>query len=203
VFAFMGVILAGWGLVAGVATSGIAGAIYAMLGITCGGLAWGLKIQYEGEARERLSEIEQASAAAATELAGVGDEIRRAISGIPSADEPATLICQAQDRVGELVELAAHQRRLRGMRRDLVAARKKLEIARREVGTARAHWTDLVAKLGLPETLSVDEALAAWQLLVEAAGRLDACRMARAELQSASGLWDDCRQRSRARPFAS
>src|SRR5262245_34882112 len=59
VFAFMGVILAGWGLVAGVATSGIAGGIYAMLGITCGGLAWGLKIQFEGEARLRLSEIEE------------------------------------------------------------------------------------------------------------------------------------------------
>ncbi len=71
VFAFMGVILAGWGLVAGVATSGIAGAIYAMLGITCGGLAWGLKIQYEGDAGNRLAGVAAAVAAAHQEIRSV------------------------------------------------------------------------------------------------------------------------------------
>ncbi|MGE5194624.1 MAG: AAA family ATPase, partial [Deltaproteobacteria bacterium] len=75
VFAFMGVILAGWGMVAGVATSGIAGAIYVMLGITCGGLAWGLKTQYEGEAQGRLAEINEASAAATAELAAIRESI--------------------------------------------------------------------------------------------------------------------------------
>src|SRR4029079_8579816 len=75
VFAFMGVVLAGWGLVAGVATSGIAGGIYAMLGITCGGLAWGLKIQYEGDAGSRLAGIEDALTTTRLEIRSVQSAI--------------------------------------------------------------------------------------------------------------------------------
>ena len=81
VFAFMGVILAGWGLVAGVATSGIAGAIYAMLGITCGGLAWGLKIQYEGDAGNRLAGIEAAVSTARLEIHSVQSSIGELTEG--------------------------------------------------------------------------------------------------------------------------
>jgi uncharacterized protein YhaN len=245
IFAFMGVVLAGWGLIAGVATSGIAGAVYAMLGITCGGLAWGLKIQYEGEARGRLAEIDEDSAAAAAELVEVRnslgetggepaglDQSRRA--GTPvnvpetspadgcastgpgassaraplpsgrghSASEstlslcgPASLLCQAQDQVASFVELAASQRRLRGMRRKLAGLRKKREIARREIATARSHWTELLAELGFPETLSVDEALAAWQLMVGAAERLAAWKQADHERQTISAIWEGYRQR--------
>lgn len=195
VFAFMGVILAGWGLVAAVATSGIAGAIYAMLGITCGGLAWGLKIQYEGDARQRLGEIETASAAAASELKILRDSIRRVAGDDPAAGDLSALVCQAQDKIGELVELAAHQRKLQGMRRNLAACRKKLETAHREVGTARQNWNELLAKFGFPESVRVDEALAAWQLLAVAAERLSAWNLSRRELQTVSEIWDSYRQR--------
>jgi uncharacterized protein YhaN len=222
VFGFMGVILAGWGVVAGVATSGIAGAIYAMLGITCGGLAWGLKTQYEGEAQARLAGIEQASAAVVAELAAVRESIRQAggawaeleqtetreksgetadaesrtaTAPPPPAPGPAELICHAQDQITALVELAASQRRLRGVRRKLAGARRKLQTARREAATARANWTDLLAGLGFPESLSVDEALAVWQLLIVAAERLAAWKQAAHELQTVAGIWEGYRQR--------
>jgi uncharacterized protein YhaN len=189
IFAFMGVILAGWGLVAGVAVSGIAGAIYAMLGVTCGGLAWGLKIQYEGDALARLRQIESAATAAADELHVLRDSIRK-VEGEEQAGNPSAVVCQAQDRIGELVELAAHQRKLGGMRRKLAACRKKLATAHREVGTARQNWNDLLARLGFSELLSVDEALAAWQLLSVAAERLAELKAARREWQTVSAIWE-------------
>jgi len=195
IFAFMGVILAGWGLVAGIAVSGIAGAIYAMLGITCGGLAWGLKIQYEGDAEMRLGEIETASIAAARELQTLRDSIRRVDGNEPPAGDASTLVCQAQDRIGELVELSAHQRKLRGMRQHLAACRKKLATAEREAGTARQNWNELIAKLGFPEALAVDEALAAWQRLAVAAERLSALKLAQREAHAVNSIWESYRQR--------
>ncbi|MGE5191965.1 MAG: ATP-binding protein [Deltaproteobacteria bacterium] len=81
------------------------------------------------------------------------------------------------------------------MRQNLAKARQKLETARREVATARSNWTELLAGLGFPETLSVDEALAAWQLLVGAAERLSAWKQSCRELETLSGLWDEFRQR--------
>jgi uncharacterized protein YhaN len=194
-FAFMGVILAGWGLVAGIATSGIAGAIYTMLGITCGGLAWGLKIQYEGDARARLAEIDDDAADAAVEERGIRDSIgERAGSDAATGDHSAEA-CRIQTRIGELVELAANQRRLREMRNKLASLRKKLATAHREVATARHHWRELLTKPGFPETLAVDEALAAWEKLAVAAERLAAWNEARRNVQSASAICDSYRLR--------
>jgi uncharacterized protein YhaN len=195
VFAFMGVLLAGWGLVAGMAVSGIAGAIYVMLGITCGGLAWGLRIQYEGDAAARLREIESASLTATNELQTVRATIRQTAGDDHASGDPSAIICQAQDRIGELLQLAAHQRRLRGMRRKLVVCRKKLATARREVATARQNWLDLLARLGLPDSPSIDEALARWQLLTVAGERLAACQAAQREGQTVSSIWTSYRRR--------
>src|SRR5262249_22436106 len=113
----------------------------------------------------------------------------------PPARAPAELICQAQDQIAALAEMAAGQRRLRAMRRKNSACRKKLETAQREIGTARHNWNEVLSRLGLPETLSIDEALAAWQLLVDAAERLTAWKQAGHELQTLSGIWEDYRQR--------
>jgi uncharacterized protein YhaN len=195
VFSFMGVILAGWGLVAGLATSGIAGAVYAMLGITCGGLAWGLKIQYEGDARQRLAEIESAAAAAAVEEREIRDSIGAlAVSGAATGDL-ADLVSRAQIRIGELVDLAASQRRLRRMRIRLASLRKKLATAHREVATARRNWRELIANLGIPETVPVDEALAAWEKLAEGSELLAAWNEARREAQSACAICESYRLR--------
>jgi len=94
----MGVILAGWGMVAGLATSGIAGAIYTMLGITCGGLAWGLKIQYEGDARVRLAEIDAAAADAAVENREILESIGEVAGSDAATGDPAADVCRIPDQ---------------------------------------------------------------------------------------------------------
>ena len=237
VFAFMGVILAGWGLVAGVATSGIAGTIYAMLGITCGGLAWGLKIQYEGDAGNRLATVAAAVSTARLEISSVhsaisllknGDRLRAAdktleetgccevpvplfqraaigeltgelTGGAALGDradgDMAEQVSEAQNHIAELIQMTASQGRLRTLRRKRAGLRKKLHTAHLEVGTARQNWNDLLSKIGFPQTLSVDEALASWQLLSEAADRLKTWREAARELQLVDGIWESYRQR--------
>ena len=194
VFAFMGVILAGWGLVAGVATSGIAGAIYAMLGITCGGLAWGLKIQYEGDAGGRLAGVAAAISAARLEIRSVQSSISE-LSGGEAPGGMADEMIEAQHQIAELVQLGAHQVRLQALRRKRAGWRKKLDTAQLEVGTARQNWNDLLSKTGFPQSLSIDQALAAWQLLSAAAERLKGWKEATRELQLIDGIWENYRQR--------
>jgi uncharacterized protein YhaN len=194
VFAFMGVILAGWGLVAGVVTSGIAGAIYAMLGITCGGLAWGLKIQYEGEARKRLGDVDAIAAALTHEITALQTMILRANGG-KTIGETSDLIVEAQQHIADLVELGSRQQRLRAFRRRLAGLKKRLHTSNLEVGTARQSWNDLLQKIGIPNTLSIDEALAAWQLLVVAAERLEEWKHSGRELSLVDGIRKEYRQR--------
>jgi uncharacterized protein YhaN len=113
----------------------------------------------------------------------------------PPIHAPAELICQAQNQIAALVEMAASQRRLRALKHKYVACRKKLETAEREIATARHNWTEVLSSIGLPQTFSIDEALAAWQLLVDAAERLTAWKQADRELQTVNGIWEDYRER--------
>ncbi|MBS0262158.1 MAG: AAA family ATPase, partial [Planctomycetes bacterium] len=194
VFSFMGVILAGWGLVAGVATSGIAGAIYAMLGITTGGLAWGLKTQYESEARKRLVEVDQALAGVAADLSALRSTIDSAHVG-KSLEETAQLVEDAQEELAELTALGARQQRLQGLRRKLARARRKRQTAILEVGTARHSWNELLQKIGITSSISIDDALQRWQELVAATETLRAADQARRELSLVESILDGYRQR--------
>jgi uncharacterized protein YhaN len=193
-FAFMGVILAGWGLVAGVTTSGVAGAIYAMLGITCGGLAWGLKIQYEGDAGNRLATIDAAAAVVRREIDQVRLDLKRLARDEPQFDA-ADLLVAAQERLNRAIELEADQRRLVAMHRRLALLRKKLPTAHLEVGTARESWQNLLERIGFPQSDAISEAATAWQLLTEAAEQLRLWKHAQSDLQLVDGLWESWRRR--------
>jgi uncharacterized protein YhaN len=192
VFCFMGIVLAGSGLITGVATSGIAGMIYAMLGITCGGLAWGLKAQYEGDARQRMEENDLELASTLGELRDVQASISQLSGGATpggTAIDGGELVRQAAERVAELVELARHQRGLQTLARHLRSTRQKREIARREVDTAQETWQLLLQGLGLPENVPAGEALDSWQRLLEAGESLRLRNQACAEHDILNGVY--------------
>ena len=196
VFCFMGIILAGSGLITGVATSGIAGMIYALLGITCGGLAWGLKAQFEGDARRRMEENDLELASTLGELRDVQASIAGLSGGATPGGSPidgGELVRQAAERVAELVELARHQRGLQTLHRRLRSTRQKRQIARREVTTARATWGDLLNQIGLPESLQAGEALDSWQRLLEAVEGLRHRNQVCAERDVIDGLFQSFR----------
>ncbi|MBI5757066.1 MAG: AAA family ATPase [Planctomycetales bacterium] len=85
VFGLVGGVLGVWGLYTGHNTSTVAGAIYALLGMTCGGLAWGLRTQFEGDVLERLAELNDDSARNLAELRATREAIRH-LGGEPRAD---------------------------------------------------------------------------------------------------------------------
>ena len=85
VFSLAGGVLTVWGLYIGQHTSTLAGAIYALLGITCGGVAWGLRTQFEGAALERLSSLNDESAANLADLRATREAIRR-LGGQPCVE---------------------------------------------------------------------------------------------------------------------
>ncbi|MGQ0634239.1 MAG: AAA family ATPase [Planctomycetaceae bacterium] len=212
VFFFMGIVLAGWGAITGVATSGIVGAIYMLLGITCGGLAWGLRAQHAGDARQRLAEADQQLAAALLELREVRGAIHRLVEGDRSGIAPvagsasisarptdipdsAEYLRLAAERVAELADLARHERSLRALRGRLRMAQQKLEIARREARTAKEAWCGRLQEHGLAAELSPRLALDIWQRLVESDDCRRRCARRRDEVRSLEAVWDGFRRR--------
>lgn len=217
-FCFMGIVLAGWGLFAGAVTSGIAGAIYALLGITCVGLAWGLKAQFEGDAQRRMDELQTQLADAIAELrevrqsiqrltqTGVGEVVAAVTAGAgsaagpkadakrPEASQGSEYIRLAAERVAELVDVARNERTLQSLRRRRVACRKTFRIADREATTALDAWHELLEQLGFPAEIGPPEALQAWQRLFEAHEVLSRCRQRREEDRSLESIWSEYRE---------
>jgi uncharacterized protein YhaN len=189
VFAFMGVILAGWGFIAGVSTSGITGTIYAMLGITSGGLAWGFKTQYERDARQRLLDVDREAAALAEQLAAMQTEIQEADGG-QTIEQTAEEIVETQQDIADLAELETQQQKLKGLRRRLSQMKKKLHQANLEVGTVRHNWQELLQKIGLPHDMPIADAPEHWQLLVDAAAKAEDWKHAGRELSLVDGIRD-------------
>lgn len=213
VFCFVGIFLAGWGVITGMTHSGIAGAIYALLGITCGGLAWGLKTQYEGDSRTRLAELESQFAENLEELQAVREEIGKfgvpgpkaaettdtSDAGGPLKDETGAareiaLIKWTTQEIAELEELARLEQQVGELRQERTGIKQKLETARREVATARQSWRELLAKLSLPESIPVSRAMETWNTLQDAAEKLRGWKQAKTADEMLAGIAGGYRQ---------
>src|SRR5262249_3528500 len=142
----------------------------------------------------RLAGIAAAAADTRHEIRTVQKSISELTAGT-ALGETADALVEAQNRVATLVQLGALEGRLGALRRRRAGLRKKLHTAHLEVGTAHQNWMDLLSKLCLPQTLSIDEALSAWQHLSESSDRLKAWQEADRELQLVDGVWESYRQR--------
>lgn len=174
----------------------IAGFVYMLMGVSCGGVTWSMKEHFEptqlnmGAIQKRKSEIEY-------ELEDVRREISRitnqnhARGGIPSLHIGSLDAAEAKgsgkiaaEKKGDLTELDVASQ-IRGrladfdrMERDALdidAQRDRLSKLRagmkerqRRVGTARRDWCDLLKRLGLKETLKIAEAFDLWAKVAEA-----------------------------------
>ena len=76
-FCIAGAVLGCWGLVTGVRSSEIAGLTYILLGLTTAGVAWGIKSQFEGDMRQRVTEVEADSAQNLRELEATREQIHQ------------------------------------------------------------------------------------------------------------------------------
>ncbi len=307
VFCGMGLILAFSGLITGLIISEIAGTIYGLLGLTCIGVAWGLKTQFEGDARQRFDQVCADATANLNELKTVHDAIGRLtpqIDHLPSASESsssAVVVCEAMpndasespsmvdlqpepdwadapfashagsrgivmrqtmllaalrgvrfvvhtgrvlarevwrlvgqliprrpamfgsimaaeaselfdrvsaspvcelallrnqaQRIADLEQLDCEQRRLRRLRRRFAAVGNRLQIAHREVGTARATWRETLSQAGLADGLSIAAAFPAWNKLQELAEQRRVVRAAKDQYEHLHSLFAAYQQR--------
>ena len=180
VFAVTGTVLAILGLVTGLTTNGIAGTIYALLGVTCGGLAGALKVHFEREVRDSIDRLQDDLRENEIRLRETRTAIEHVTAletitadGSPPVNDAfrlseAELIKRTTHRLAELEQLAERQQRIHTLRRRLSEMRSRFQSVQHDVATARQSWCELLTQLGFSETVRIDDAFETWQKVVEA-----------------------------------
>jgi uncharacterized protein YhaN len=185
---FLGIIVAGWGFIAGVQTSAIAGLIYLFLGLTFGGIAWGLKSQYEFDRSRVQSGLVHRRQQVEKELQGVRLQLRtlpdpvlpKASAGLrrtqldqrPSgpgfsgfgAAEPADM-GHVASQLTQLSELALLERKVERLSASEQRLRQKLRTHRAKWRSTRQSWSELLRGLGFSVNWNVAEVFRSWQSL--------------------------------------
>lgn len=172
-FGIGGAVFCVLGVVSGISTSALVGAIYAFLGITCGGLAWALKLHFEEELRASLERLRDEEHVTEVELREVDQRIEKLLGqGHEPLDANATFEEQQErdaelvaETVRELIDLERLAERIEStvkLRKRQTALRNRFHSMQRELGTARQNWTGTLRDMGLTETLKVDEAFEEW-----------------------------------------
>ncbi len=180
IFAVTGAVLAVLGLVSGLTTNGIAGTIYSLLGITCGGLTWALKTHFEREVQDSIELLQDELRENEIRLREIRTSIEHvtaletitADGSVPVNDafrlSEAELIKHVTQRLIELEQLTQQQQQIHNLRRRLSNLRSRFQSIQRKIATTRQNWCELLTQSGFTETIHVDEAFEVWQNVVEA-----------------------------------
>lgn len=185
---FLGIIVAGWGFIAGVQTSAIAGLIYLFLGLTFGGIAWGLKSQYEFDRSQSQSGLVHRRQQFEKELQGLRVQLRTLPDPVPPMEaagpcpnptnprlsgpspvvsgtsEPADLGQMAR-QLTRLSELASLERKYERLSASEQRLRQKWRTHLAQWRSTRQAWSDLLRGLGFAENWNVAEVFGSWRSL--------------------------------------
>ena len=177
-FLVVGVILIGVGIFNVFAISGVAGAIFVLLGLTWIGIRTGLKGHYErtdapaaDELRRELTECRQEFKRLKSESADLRSRCNRLI---PDDDKQSfndrlhRAISQCLEHRTELDELANMQARLERRRLRLGELKTIRKSAAEDKETARQNWKKLLGQIGLETNLTTKSAFERWQQIVSA-----------------------------------
>ena len=167
-FAVGGAVFAILGLISGVTTSLLVGAIYLLLGLTCGSLAVKLRAHFENAFHETGEAIRDQKRAEEVELRRIRDELARlGQEPVSTKDRPAIdpleMVHAEVDRLRIASKVESSQRTIASRRKKLTQLRLRLRTAQQELDAVRQNWCKTLQSLGLEETLDVDAALGAWQ----------------------------------------
>lgn len=166
----------------GTNTAWIAGAIYMLLGICCGGVTATMKEHFHqflrwdpSHLRRRLEEISSEREQTERRIQRlVGVDINQQARGLArvSLEEAERLtgqdvITRLQRQLADLDQLEQLEQRVVADRHRLSRYRERLQHQQRAVATSRREWTELLRRLNLTETLKVTDALSTWQQVAE------------------------------------
>jgi len=168
-FFFLAVLLAGWGLIAGVSVSAVAGLIYLFMGIAFGGLAWGLKTHFEthsGPDPVVLEQRHQQQSLLETELQSVRRDLQSADPrGATAVDDPLEKTRLAAAELARLAELAHVERHTGHLRQRFRRLTRHLRTARQQHRAALTQWHEQLTQLGLEPSDDPDAVLQSWSRL--------------------------------------
>ncbi|QDT65897.1 AAA family ATPase [Calycomorphotria hydatis] len=163
----------------GFSTNFFVGGIYLLLGLTCGALALKMKSHYELAIENALEDQQrtlQQEEATQRELKADIDQLLRSgnsqlLSITPdNRDDLLVLISEEHERAAELSRLPEVQQRVQLARVKLSELRQKLRGLQQQTDTERRRWCEALTRLGMRETLDIDEAYGHWHQVLDAAG---------------------------------
>jgi uncharacterized protein YhaN len=180
-FAIGGAAAAVLGFYQGFQQNGLAGLMWAFLGLTCGGLAWAVKSHYEVAVQETAEPLHARRQRVDADLQQIEQQIdklhrrspwlktafaarRAGDTSTPWDDE----LKSTKERFAELERLAGIQQRVLARRQKLSGLRQRFQQAHRDVTATRQQWCQLLKDLGLPESLRTQDGMVAWQRVLEA-----------------------------------
>ena len=187
------------GLWRGVTDAALAGGVFLLIGLSCGGFAWRMRDHMETVLSDAAVEAERRGAGAESDLIEARERIRAlaATAGLdpkrlrsrsgpgggewdPAAASAALRAAERdRERLRELAKSAdAHAKR----RRDLSALRDRIRRSQGDLAAGRQMWFEALKAVGLPEGSKTKDALAAWR-----EERSDAVRLAAANLVENAG----------------
>jgi uncharacterized protein YhaN len=210
-FGVVGVIFAIVGFYTGLTANGIVGLMYALLGTACGGTAYALKTHVESAAGDNVKKLSDELRDVEIRLRELREEITRVIDNTVSdaeqiAGEPLSastdfadlptdeLIVQQTRQLTDLERMAVTEEHITKRRQRLSEWRGSLQQVQRDVISARQSWREVLAELGLNETLRVGEAFDEWRQILEAREVQRAWKTAEDELCSCRRPLDEIRR---------
>lgn len=201
-----GTVIALTGFLTGLIANGMAGVVFALAGLTGFGVSWGMKSHHRRQLGEQLSDVRYALDQVTSTLC----ETRLKIDALltenilhplfqTSSDQLANDSSESQadskeaELIGQTVALLVELERWREIdlrigkrRRRLSQMRFKLQILQRNVSEARQEWCQVLTRIGLPESIQIQETFESWEQILsadalhrqcnDAIEKLDACR---------------------------
>lgn len=168
-FAVFGCMLALLGFYRGITVSGLTGAVYTLLGLTCGGLGFALKWHFSNQQEEQLRELSRTNEELTKELALIDQD--QSADGIQKNSSTSTDVIALTEKLKSLSLWADRDRKLQSVRRRASHLRMRLQEILRDVSRHREEWLNTLRQCGLQETVKFSEAWNEWNQIGELTDR--------------------------------
>ena len=164
------------GLIRGVQDAWLAGAIYVLLALSCGGLGWRLREHYESTLEDAAADARRRVREAELEVRAVRDEIGRLITrhGLTAKtfrDKQGRwdwaklngFLLTAQRSRAESDSLKRSEAAQAARGKACRTLRERIRRSQNELNAAKQVWYEALEAVGLPQDLKTEAALAEWQ----------------------------------------
>ncbi|MDG2388808.1 MAG: AAA family ATPase [Planctomycetaceae bacterium] len=161
-FTVAGAMLAILGIWQGVNVSGLAGAVYVLLGLTCGGLGFALQWHFSSEQGETLGKLQKE----VDQLRQQRFEVTTKLGTLGQSEQPADLSALTS-------QLTTYQKWIdreaewETRRREASQLRASLQELRRDLANTRERWLQTLRDIGLNETVKIADGWKSWNAALE------------------------------------